>query len=126
MVKAIQDIGEARRAFDEVLETKNAIAKLEEKVVAMRQMSDSSKGIINILKTAQKDILNQFMKEVKLDLYNHSTLKQITKEDIMVIVDILKLPKKMEADRVRNLLAEVLFKRMELTITHDFKLSYHP
>jgi hypothetical protein len=66
------------------------------------------------------------MKEVKLDLYNHSTLKQMTKEDIMVIVDILKLPKKMDADRVRNLLAEVLFKRMELTITHDFKLSYHP
>lgn len=125
MAKAIQDVGAAAKAFNERLETKEAIKRLERKMEAIAKLEPLSKQIIRGIKNAQRTILNQFIKEVKLDLYQKSTLKRIADEDLRKILRTLKLPREIESSELRNILREALVKSIELTIGKEFKLSYH-
>ena len=125
IVKTMQDIGMARKAFNETLETKNTIKALEAKVEAMTKMSDSSKEIIDILKTAQATTVNEFLKEVKIDLYNNGMIKELEEDILKMMLENLNINPKTDLLDMRRIVAEALLKRLELTMTKDFKIRFH-
>ena len=125
MVKSIQDIGQARKAFDETLETKKMIEQLESKAEAIRKMSESSKGIITILKTAQATTIDKFLKAVKTDIYHYSIIKTLREREARRLLARTTIPEKADLLDMRVIVSEALLKRLEITMTKDFKIRYH-